>query len=442
MATSTSGAIRRALGLFLASCLLTGASRAKPTASAGLFDRATMKAADLGGLKAWLGQPVQVTGQVSWGTQTLDAQGKMQMSFAHYFPGLAKFPGGNLIATYALDSDSQDDPVFISGWQISRDGGRAWGRRYSLIMQHNPMVFVPRTHDSLLAIPSELVQQTVGDERNFTGPGLLFEEGGKRIVILPDGVRLVNWPWPVDVAPNSQPQENWHVGLCLTGNVLPAQGGVLATIYGRKKGARYYDTMLILSRDEGATWRYYATVASPDPALEGQKRYEGPCESTVIRLADGDLMAAFRVGSGPSWNLRRNYSHDGGRTWGPTDALPAYSVMPSMLRLANGVIALSTGRPGIDLWLSADPRAAAWQKVDIIAHHNSCESDPTYRISRHDTGDYTQWETTAYTKLVEIAPNRMLLIYERDAIIRPPERAPTSREDRSRVFVLPIEIER
>ena len=103
---------------------------------------------------------------------------------------------------------------------------------------------------------------------------------------------------------------------------------------------------------------------------------------------------------------------------------------------------LTTGRPGIDLWLATDARATHWQRVDVIAHHNTRESDATYRITSTGSGDTLRWQTTSYTAMTEVAPNRLLLIYERDAVIRPPERAPTSLDDLSRVFVLPIELER
>jgi hypothetical protein len=163
----------------------------------------------------------------------------------------------------------------------------------------------------------------------------------------------------------------------------------------------------------------------------------------MIQLADGDLMAAFRVGGGRKWNLRRAYSHDGGHTWTEPDALPAWSVEPELVRTANGTIVLSTGRPGIDLWLSTDGRGKSWQSIDIVEHHNRSVSDPNARISSFDgppspyLTENTRWQTTAYTGLVEVAPNRLLLIYDRC-----PERAPAGPNDLSRVYVLPIEIGR
>ena len=59
-----------------------------------------------------------------------------------------------------------------------------------------------------------------------------------------------------------------------------------------------------------------------------------------------------------------------------------------------------------------------------MAHHNSWAPDPTYRISPVGSEETVKWQTTSYTAMVEISPNRVLLIYDRDPVVRPPERAP------------------
>jgi hypothetical protein len=105
-----------------------------------------------------------------------------------------------------------------------------------------------------------------------------------------------------------------------------------------------------------------------------------------------------------------------------------------MLRLKNEIIALSTGRPGIRLWLSTDPRGTTWQDVDIVEHHNRWAPDSSYRIGSYGE-DRSQ--TTSYTELVEVAPNRLLLVYDRGA-----KPAPVDENDLTRIFVLPIEVER
>ncbi len=431
----------RGLSCVLLGVTLAALARAAADPGSGLFAPDRLKTVELNGVRVRLGEPVAITSQISWGTEWLHQDSKPKMSFAHFFPSIDRFPNGELIATYAMDPDDTG-PVVLAGLQVSNDGGAHWGTRYAGIMQHNPMICLPEPDDSLLAIASEMMQLTPGDERNFIGPTYLYQHGGERIVITPKGVRVVDWPWPVDVFPAPRPRDTWHTKFCFTGSVVPSGARLLITGYGLRKGETLYQTVLLASTDGGATWRYYSTIAAGEPALASEPHYEGPNESNLLRLADGDLMAVFRVGSGRHWQIRRCYSHDEGRTWTKPDALPAYSVLPHVVRTANGLIVLTTGRPGIDLWLATDARATHWQRVDVIAHHNTRESDATYRITSTGSGDTLRWQTTSYTAMTEVAPNRLLLIYERDAVIRPPERAPTSLDDLSRVFVLPIELER
>lgn len=420
--------------------LASAATHGESPAGGGLFSRASMQEMDLPGLTVWLGAPVEVTAQLGWKIGWPHYE--WEHAFTHLTPTLARFPRGELIATYTLDSDTQSNPVFASGYQISNDGGAHWGRRYSMLMQHVNMIFVPKPGDSLMALPSEFFQQTPGDERNFVGPYYLFEHGGQRMVFVPDGVRVVDWPWPVDVTPGTQPRDNWHVGLTLTGNALKLGNKLLATGYFHVKGERSPRAVILASGDGGFTWRYLSTVAGADPSLVSQQAYEGADEMGMIQLADGDLMAVFRVGSGSKWHLRRAYSHDQGRTWGQPDVLPAWSVYPQLRRLSDGTIALSTGRPGIDLWLSTDPRGKNWQMVDIAAYHNRCMSDPSEQIGTFEItpnqylSETTKWQTSSYTGLVEVAPHRLLLLYDRD-----PERIPRGPDDLSRVFVLPVEVQ-
>ena len=56
-------------------------------------------------------------------------------------------------------------------------------------------------------------------------------------------------------------------------------------------------------------------------------------------------MCVSRVGTGKDQNLARAYSADGGKSWSRVDRLPAYSVAPQIVRLANGGLTLVTGRP-------------------------------------------------------------------------------------------------
>jgi len=69
-----------------------------------------------------------------------------------------------------------------------------------------------------------------------------------------------------------------------------------------------------------------------------------------------------------------------------------------------------------------------------MQHHNRWAPDATYRIAEYEPG---RWQTSAYTEMVEVAPNHQLLVYDRGA-----KPKPSGPGDLTRIFVLPIEIRR
>ena len=405
---------------------------------AGSLNFLSVTAIDLAGVRVHLGQPRQVTESHGYA----------------YIPTIAQFPSGELIITYSLVPDTNENPVDVSGLQISTDGGMSWGQRHEIIPEHQPLIYIPAEDGSLSGLPGHLYPAAPGDNYNFQGTSFRLEQGGRRMVFEPQGVRIVDWPWPVESTPRPVAQGNWFVKLCFDGSAIRLGNRLLATAYGTRPGESLDSCFLLASEDGGSTWRYHATVADPsmmtNPAKWGAN---GPCEPAMVQLADGDLLAVFRIGNGPGWYLHKCYSSDGGATWSQPEALPAYSVEPSLLRLQNGTLALSTGRPGIFLWLSTDSRGQNWQAVDLVAHHNRCFDDLTYKISPYPFWNPREMNSWTYTEMVEVAPNKLLLVYDR--VI--PDRgivaygpgtdrlrwAP-SREDveRFRIFVLPIEIER
>lgn len=413
-----------------------GLGSAGETQKADLFSGPGMKQVQLQGLTVRLGQPVQVSAQQPWREEP-----DGPWAFIHPVPTIARFPSGELMVAYSLVADTNQNPTYVSAFQISTDGGRSWGHRYDVIPDHQPWIYLPEPDGALLAIPAHLHQDDPEDFRNFHAPFTRFERGGRRLVMEPGGLRVVDCPWAVEMFPGRAPRSNWIARLKFDGSALRAGNRILATGYLSKVG-ELMRNLLLSSEDGGRTWRYHATIADSSSMPESVRGLglghpelggaEGPSETAMIRLADGDLMAVFRVGSGRSWNLRRAYSSDDGRSWTPAEPIPPYSVEPSMLRIANGTIVLSTGRPGIRLWLSADPRGESWQDVDIVDHHNAWAPDATYAISSYGEG---RWQTSSYTEIVEVSPNRLFLVYDRGA-----KPVPAHPGDLTRIFVLPIEV--
>jgi hypothetical protein len=348
-----------------------------------------------------------------------------------WFPSVAQFPTGELLLTYSLAADTNENHVDISGYQVSADGGKSWTPSYGVIPEHQPMIFVPQSDGAIFAIPAYLYTQHPDDLQNFYGGAIRFERAGQRVVYEPQGVRLVDWPCPIDLMPNPQQSSNHRVNLCFDGDALLVDGRLMATLYGKQGDDPCYSVIIAESNDGGRTWRYLATIAGPE-ALPAQAPFgHGPGEPSMVQLANGDLMVVMRMGGGAAFPLRRSYSTDGGRTWSKPDILPAVSVEPTVKRLHNGLIVLATGRPGIHLWVARDDRGETWDSIDLLEHHNRWAPSAGYRI--------TPEQTTAYTELIEVAPNRLLLAYDRTPFGWQP--TPADSGEHNRIFLLPIEIE-
>jgi len=67
-------------------------------------------------------------------------------------------------------------------------------------------------------------------------------------------------------------------------------------------------------------------------------------------------------------------SSDQGVTWSPPEAFTPNGVWPRLLQLENGVLALVSGRPGVQLRFSVDGKGKKWtDPFEILpTSHGSC----------------------------------------------------------------------
>jgi len=154
------------------------------------------------------------------------------------------------------------------------------------------------------------------------------------------------------------------------------------------------------------------------------------CEPTLVKLRDGRLLTLFRlvsgnrlhIGGSGGGNLWQAYSSSGGRAWTGLAATPLWSVWPQAVLMGSGVLAVSSGRPGVGLWLSASGDGAAWEYHNVIAQHNNhVPPERRYpsayanvsKATDPDSCDTSHCMTTAYTGLVEAEPSTLLLAYDR-----------------------------
>ncbi len=124
------------------------------------------------------------------------------------------------------------------------------------------------------------------------------------------------------------------------------------------------------SEDHGKTWSLngrvlYRPDVERDPVATQR---DGFSEPASVVLPDGKIVAVLRttdgLGNSPMYLSR---SHNGGRDWSAPQVITETGVMPRLLRLGNGVLVLSTGRPGSELLFSKDGRGETWSnQIDLV----------------------------------------------------------------------------
>jgi hypothetical protein len=237
-----------------------------------------------------------------------------------------------------------------------------------------PYTFYPHDAlpDSLQGVP--LVRLPAGKSQWMTERGTLLDPGFQRYTI--QDVFPVVWWGDVSVA---------------------ADGSILAVVYPRSLEG---DVACHRSTDHGRSWHLQGRIAyEPDPQADpkAHARTQGFTEPGTVILADGSLLVVLRttdgLGSGPLYASR---SSDQGKTWSKSTVVNDYGVMPRLLRLDNGVLVLSYGRPGAAMRFSFDGTGYTWSEpVDLVPVHS----------------DDIQGDSCGYTSLLPLSADSFLIAY-------------------------------
>jgi hypothetical protein len=342
------------------------------------------------------------------------------------------FPTGEIYLVHAIGPDANDNMVTGVTLLVSPDRGETWEPGY----QNNQRLQVafPQADGSLAGIGAFAIPDPPGQARSFIADFQELLKGGRKYTYEPRSVRIEGLPR--DVQPLAD-RGSWRTEVIahftFSGDTVDFGDELVATAYLKYVGDDISTSVVFSSKDRGRTWHHLADVAGP---ADAPGTADGPCEPSMTLLKNGDLMCVMRTSSDKT-PLVRSYSSDRGRTWSKPDHLPAWGVYPSLRQLSDGRIALSTGRPGIQLWISNDG-GASWDMVDVLEYHNSVFPLPYQILVPYGAGNLSGEQTTAYTELVETAPGRLLLTYDRSPFGWAP--VPMNSYERGRIFVLPIEI--
>ncbi len=177
--------------------------------------------------------------------------------------------------------------------------------------------------------------------------------------------------------------------------VLPDRSIVALTYpyYHNSQPVPYTSAASYRSIDNGHSWEKLGHILYD----EADRRRDGFTEPALEALPNGELLGVLRTtdgnGVGPMYSVR---SADEGRTWSPPMAFAETGVLPRLLQLKNGVLVLSSGRPGVDLRFSTD-NGRTWSKASELV--------PLPDRSK------IQADSCGYTSLLPLGKDRFLIAY-------------------------------
>lgn len=313
-----------------------------------------------------------------------------------WFPTLARLGDGSFMAVMSdyPDLHTRSSTCLTA---FSRDGGLTWGEPRAAVYS-DAHVIVP--DGGAVLLPYYLYPQADGAGGGLEGPQQRVRRGVDAVEAVEDRVTVTGWPRP----PGSLDPNLGLGGFVFNGQTVRLNdGGYLATLYGYFEGDKRYSLVAAVSED-GVHWKVRSTVADDKCKLPGT---EGPCEAALCRLKDGRLMCVYRMGGGASYG--QSYSSDEGRTWSEPASMGdgVAAVQPSLAVMPDGVIVLSGGRPGVNVWFNVDGAGKDWQPLHLPGHHNACH--PEEPINNPTGGG----DSSAYTEVVALDDTNLLYMYDR-----------------------------
>lgn len=345
-----------------------------------------------------------------------------------FFPSLLMLGTGELICAVKMDGDAHSVEGNFWAFSISQNGGKTWGIRNTMGMVYKgeaAYTRIPRSDGTLLMLagynlPADLrALDTQGDHwggddfKHLQGVSVIFSNHGKTVSSSRDV--SINLPLPsqrgkltthvynfASFGPGKVNESAW---VFFSGSIVESlDGGLLTTMYGRLEGDKYYRTFVVKSDKEGKTWQYVTTIAGDESAvlLKDERITEGFTEPRMIRLNDGRLFVLMRRGDNNM--MFKSWSADDGKSWSKPVSIGFRGVKPAIWRMRSGILALSTGRTDpVTVYFSTD-NGESWTNPTVLFGEPWSNSSEVYGPGKE--------KGTRYTDLVEVEPNKLLVVYD------------------------------
>jgi len=318
-----------------------------------------------------------------------------------WYPAILKFSTGEIMLNYSVNADANDNTANAQAVCVSFDEGKTFDFCYDVNGFHNgcgePRITL---EDGRIVGTSTFLKPPVpGNSREFKAHRWIYDQGGKRYSIEPWGADVSGLPR--DVLAHPDESRTWWNRINWFSDIVKVDDGSwISTISMRYEGDDLETTVAVRSCDEGKTWKYISTIASPEDVPGAREGFDEPC---LINLGNDKLLCISRVGSGQDQPLAKTVSNDAGWTWTKVERMEAFSVAPQICRFTEDTLLLVTGRPGLFIWGNSALGDGNWGSFDLMEYHN--ENTEEWKMDAR--------QTSAYIDIVSIGPGRAMIVYDR-----------------------------
>ncbi len=341
------------------------------------------------------------------------------------FPIIFRDNDKNLVVKWQMRSDSQSDyGLDLYGRKISSDEGKTWNTLTNISAFDKERYYVELSNGDVLQV-KDPVPRPIGDYSSFPTAVNSSPIANTFFFLEKDvpnelrGVYLQKWHR------FGGKVEDIHASIkddkllrCAADGVMPivwwgdineqSDGNLIAGMYGGyyqnssgeilRSSVSFYQ-----SKDGGYQWNLVGKIPYlpidgldyEDYVFDGE---DGFTEPSFAILKEKEFVCVMRTSSRTP--MYRSFSKDGGINWSRPEPFTPNGVLPSLLRLDNNVLVLTSGRPGIQLRLCIDGDGVTWtDPVEFIRYLNE---DGTYDIWK---------DTCGYANLLVKDSNSFYVVY-------------------------------
>lgn len=182
--------------------------------------------------------------------------------------------------------------------------------------------------------------------------------------------------------------------------------GIYPGYYANKSGTvKDYGVSFYKTTDGGYHWDILGKIPFQEDARKFKTQINegirGFSEPAFIVLNNGAFLCVMRTGFDTP--MYKSISVDGGKTWTKATPFTSNGVDPKLLQLGNGIIVLSSGRPGVQLRFCLDGYGKVWtEPIDMIPFLD-------------ESGNYTmtlrKMPTCGYTDMIAVNDHTFYMVY-------------------------------